>query len=106
MTVELFVLILREVVRLGIVPQHVLAAGDRLDPGEDFDHRRFACSVYPYQRDPVAALDNEIGPAEYEVIAVGLGYILELRDDASARLRLGKAEMDGLLVGRDVDLLD
>ena len=40
------------------------------------------------------------------MIAVRFGHLLELGDDAAARLGLGKAEVDGLLVRRDLDPFD
>ena len=40
------------------------------------------------------------------MVAVALGDPLALRHDASARLGLGKAEVDALLFGRDLDPLD
>ena len=42
---------------------------------------------------------------KYDVIAVGFGHLLELGDDAAARLRLGEAEVNGALIGRDFDLV-
>ena len=56
--VELLVLVLREVVRLGVVPQGVFAGGHRFHSREYFDQRGFAGAVDAHQRHAVAALDD------------------------------------------------
>ncbi len=104
--VELLVLILREVIGLGVVAQGEFARGQRLGAGQQLDQRRFAGAVDAHQRHAVAALDDEIDAGKDLVIAVALGDVLEFGHDAPARLRLRKAEVDGLLFRRNFDALD
>src|SRR5207245_11455149 len=67
--VQFFVLVLREIIGLRIVPQSVLPGGDWLGSGQNLDESGFAGAVYAHQRYPVAALDEEIGVAENQVVA-------------------------------------
>ncbi len=104
--IELLVLILREVIGLGVVAQRVFARGHRLGARQNLDQRRFAGAVDADQRHAVAALDDEIDAGKHLVIAVAFGDVLEFGHHAPARLGLRKAEVDGLLFGRNLDALD
>ena len=63
-------------------------ADDRLGAGQNLDQGGFAGAVDADQGDAVAALDEEVGAGKHQMVAVALGDILELGDDAPARLRL------------------
>ena len=104
--VQLLVLILREVIRLGVVAQYVFARRERLGARQQLDQRGFARAVHAHQRHAVAALDDEIHAAENRFVAIALGHVLELRHDAPAGLGLRKREVDGLLFGGQFDALD
>ena len=67
--VELLVLVLREIIRLDVVPQLQRALGERLDAGQQLDQRRFACAVHTHQRDAIAALDGEVHVAKNFLLA-------------------------------------
>ena len=105
--VELLVLVLGEIIGLRVVAQGVLAGADRLGPGQDLDHGRFARAVDAHQRHAVAALDVKVDAGEDGVIAVGSWR--RLLNSATMRplgLGCGKAEVDGLLLGGNFDALD
>ncbi len=104
--VQLLVLVLREVIGLGVVAERVLAGSERLGARQNLDQGGLPRPVHAHQRHAVAALDGEVHAREDRLIAVAFRHILELRHDAAARLRLRKAEVDGLLLGRDLDALD
>ena len=103
---EFLVLILREVIRDHIVPQRVRARSQRLRARQQLDHGGLARAVHAHQRHAVAALDDEAGVAENELLAVALRYIFEFRDNPPAGLGLRELEVDGLLVGRNLDALN
>src|SRR5207302_4966840 len=110
--IEFLVLVLREIVRLYVVPEAELTVGQRFRAGKQFDQCGFACAVYAHQRDPVAALDHETDVAENFLLprplpaGIRLRHGLELGHDSSAGLGLRERKMDGLLFGRNLDPLD
>src|SRR5262249_28609680 len=103
--IKFLVLVLRKIVRLGVVSQEIFAGCDRLGASKDFDEGRFAGAVDADQSYTIAALDEEAATVEHRVVAVALGDVLKLRHDSTARLRLGEAKMDGFFLGRNIDAL-
>src|ERR1051326_1998812 len=86
--------------------ERIDARSQRLGAGEDSDEGRLAGAVHAHQRHTVAALDKEIDPREYPVIAVTLGDPVTLSHDSSAGLGLREFEVDGVLFGRNLNTLD
>ena len=104
--IEDFVLILGEVIGLGVVPEVEFAGGDGLFAGKDLDERRFSGAVHADESDAVAAFDVEGRAGEDVLVAVAFRDVLKFGDDAATGLRLGEAEVNGFLIGRDFDALD
>ena len=104
--VEFLVLVLGEIVGLGVVAQDVFAGGHGFGAGEDLDHGGFAGTVDAHEGETIAALDDQVAAGKHDVIAVGFGDLPKLRNNPAARFGLGKAEMDGLLFGRNLDPFD
>src|SRR5271157_1046568 len=104
--VELFVLVLREIIGLDVVPMMQRARGKRLDAGQQLDERRFAGAVYPDQRDAVSAVNGEAHIAKNFFRSVAFRDPRALHNQAPAGLWLRESEMDGLFLGRNLDALD
>src|SRR5215472_1303227 len=51
--VQLFVLVLRKIIALNVMPDVVLAACQRLDSGKQLDQRRLPCSIHADQGNAV-----------------------------------------------------
>ena len=68
--IQFLVLVLGEVVRFNVVPQSVLASGQGLGLGQQFDQCGLSGSVDSDQGDPVATLDQEADVAKYFFLAV------------------------------------
>ena len=62
--IQLFVLILREIIHFDVMAKLVFAGGEGFGPGQQLDQRRLACSVHTHQSDAVAALDHEVALRE------------------------------------------
>ncbi len=103
--IQVLVLILGKVVRFHVVADLVFAFRHRFGPPGVYE-RRLSGSVHAHQRDPIATLNHEVYVAKYQLWTVALGDIFELRDDATAGFWLRKREVDGLLLGRNLDPLD
>src|SRR6516165_9441227 len=82
--IELFVLILREVIRLDLMTKLALACCRQFCSSKQFDQRRLPCSVHADQRNAIALLDQEAHVAEHFLRPVTLRYALELGDNPSA----------------------
>src|SRR6516162_6201654 len=104
--VELFVLVLREVVGFDIMAQKERTFRERLTTRQQLDERRLASSIHTHQRDPVPALNREAHIAENVLLPVALNNVRSLGDCAPAWLRLWKCEVDCLLFGRDLNPFD
>ncbi len=87
-------------------PRRYSPLDERLAAGQQLDQRRLPRPVDAHQRDPVAALDDEIDAAENELVAVAFRDVVKLGDDAAARLGLRKRKVDGLLFIGQLDALD
>ena len=103
--IQLFILVLREVIGFHVVPQAKLAPGHRLNARQQLDERGFARAIHSHQRHTVATLNHETDGAKHPIFAVALGHLLKLRHHAPAGLGLGKREVDGLLLWRNLDAL-
>ena len=86
--------------------QAIFAARKRLATRQQLDQCRLPRPVHAHQRDPVAALDDEIHAAENELVPVALRHTVKLCDDAAARFGLRKRKVDGLLVVGQFDALN
>src|SRR5438067_788594 len=104
--IEFLVLILRKVIRLNVVPDFIFSRSSRFCPGEQFDQRRFPCTIHADKGNPVAALDDEIHAAKNLFLAVVLAEVCHLRGDPATGFWLWERKMDGALFWRSLDPLD
>src|SRR5438552_17944739 len=99
---ELFVLILRKVIRLNVVAQAVFASAQRLFSSKQLDQRGFSCAVHPDQRDAIAALNHEADVAKNFFLTIEFCDPGEIGDNPTARLWMRKRKVDRLLFFRQL----
>ena len=104
--VELFVLILGEVVGIDIVAESVVAGGEGFGAREEFDEGGFASAVDADESDAVTTLNDEIDVIENALGAVVFRDAFEFGNDAAAGFGLGEGEVDGGFFGREFDALN
>src|SRR5581483_5916523 len=68
--VEFFVLVLGEIIELHVVTKLVLARGERLDSGKEFNKRGLPCPIHSDQRNAIATLDHETCVSENFLLSV------------------------------------
>ncbi len=83
-TLELLLVILREVTRVRLVsPLHGSIIGLEV-PHDDLEERRFSNSVRSHDRDPVPPVHGQVDPVQHFVVAERLPDVLDLENFAPA----------------------
>ena len=104
--IKRLVLVLREVIHFHVVAQAAFTCGRLFRARQQLDQCRFPGAVHPNQAHAIGAIDDEAHAREHLLRAIALGHASKLRHHAAARPGLGKREMNGVLLGRQLDSFD